>query len=296
MIDQNASRIQTIANALLDAVLARGTFDLVDDLAFPLPVIVIATLLGVEPEHRDDFKRWSDEVVNFTAGTPHGASRAQYQQSWEEFKAYFSDMIEARRRAPRDDLISLLVKAQEEQDVLSTMEILNFCQLLLVAGNETTTNLLSNAVLALCTHPQQAQQLRQQPALLPSLVEEVLRYDSPVQLVFRTTTCDTEIHGTTIPAHSKVALLWGSANHDPEVFAGPERFDITRTPNPHVAFGYGIHYCLGAPLARLETRLAMEALLHRLRLFALAPHYTCERLEHPLLRGLKHLPLQFEPA
>ncbi len=297
MVEQYAPRIQAIIDELLEAVLPRGAFDLIADVAFPLPVTVIADILGVEPERREDFKRWSDEVVHFTAGTPHpGHDRARYQQSWEEFKAYFLQVIEARRRAPREDLITLLVKAQEDQDALTTIEILNFCQLLLVAGNETTTNLLSNALLALLTHPDQERVLRQQPALAASMVEEALRYDTPVQLVFRTTTCDFTIRGATIAADSKVALLWGAANRDPEAFPDPDRFDITRTPNPHVAFGYGIHYCLGAPLARLETRLAMETLLRRMQHIRPDPHGVCDRVENPLLRGLQRFPLLFDPV
>jgi len=296
MVEQYAPRIQAIIDELCDAVVAKGTFELIEDLALPLPITVIAEILGVAPERRTDFKRWSDEVVHFIAGTPHGHPREQYQQSWEEFTAYFSQVIEKRRQEPRHDLISMLVMAQEAGDSLSMIEVLNFCQLLLVAGNETTTNLIGNAVLALSAHPEQERMLRDHPALIPSLVEEVLRYDSPVQLLFRTTTRDVEIHGTTIPAGSKVALLWAAANRDPEVFADPDRFDIARTPNQHVAFGYGIHYCLGAPLARLEARLAGETLLRRLKGWRPDPSDPYERLSHPLLRGLQRFPLLCEFA
>ena len=176
------------------------------------------------------------------------------------------------------------------------MEFLNFCQLLLVAGNETTTNLISNGVLALAEFPEEEQKLRRQPELSASAVEEVLRYDTPVQLTYRTTTRAVEIRGTAIPAESKVALLWGCANRDPAVFSAPERFDITRSPNQHVAFASGIHYCLGAPLARLEMRLTMETLMRRMRSLAIDTEKGYQRIDNPLLRGMQRMPLVFEPA
>jgi cytochrome P450 len=296
MIEQSAPRIQATVDALLDAVMAQGRFDLMQALAFPLPVIVIAEMLGVEPERREDFKRWSQDVIGITAGVAHGHDQAQYLRSWEEFKAYVSETIAMRRRAPRDDLITALVKAQDEREALIRSEILNFILLLLVAGNETTTNLIGNGVLALFTHPEQGQKLRQRPELVPSMVEEVLRYDSPIQSVFRTTTRAVEMHGTTIPADSKVALLWGAANRDPAEFPTPDCFDIERMPNRHMAFGMGIHFCLGAPLARLEGRLTIETLLRRMPHLSPDPHGTLVRVDNPQFRGLKHFPLVFEPA
>lgn len=295
-IDRLAARIQTIVDALLDDIVAKGEFDLIDDFAIPLPVTVIAEVLGVAPERRDDFRRWSDDVVHFAGGVSHGNDRAQLRQSWDEFRSCFGDIMAARRREPRDDIISVLVQAQEDQQVLSDLELFNFLQLLLVGGNETTTNLIANGALACTHHPAQWQKLRQQPDLVPNLIEEVLRYDAPIQLVFRTTTQDVEMHGTTIPADSKVALLWGAANRDPDVFPDPDRFDITRSSNHHIAFGSGIHYCLGASLARLEARIAATTILRRLPYMRLIPHGVCKRIDNPLLRGLRHFPMVADAA
>jgi cytochrome P450 len=278
-------RIQQITDDLLDRIMDAGAFDLTQDLAVPLPVTVIAELLGVEPERREDFKRWSDAFVGS------GDDRA-----FEEFAAYFGAMVEARRRERRTDLISALVAAQEDRHVLSTEDILWFCLLLLVAGNETTTNLISNAALALIENPGQMDLLRQNPALIPAMVEEALRYDSPVQGLFRTTTQDASINGTTIPADQKVLILFASANRDEAQFSDPDRFDITRRPNNHLAFGYGIHFCLGAPLARLEARVAWETMLRRMEHLRPDPTAATVRLNNPIIRGLERYPLRFEPA
>ncbi len=294
MVQTLAPRIQALVDHLIDAFIDRGKFDLVQDLANPLPVIVIAEMLGVDPERRDDFKRWSDDVVHIVAGGQNEASLAQYMQSWEAFMAYFVELIEERRRTPKDDLVSALVTAQEERDALTLSEILNACLLLLVAGNETTTNLIGNGALALFTYAAEGLKLRQQPELIHSMIEEVLRFDSPIQGVFRSTERDVEIRGTTIPAQSKVLLSWGSANRDGEVFPNPDRFDIERHIERHLAFGIGIHFCLGAPLARLEARLATETLLRRLQTIAPDPEGTVERVDNPLFRGLKRFPLTFE--
>src|SRR6266851_694912 len=296
LIARFEARIQAIIDALLDVVLDKGAFDLVADYAIPLPVTVIAEILGVEPERQEDFKRWSDEVVLFVGGTAHGSDRERYRHSWQEFKAYFAHIMAARRQQPREDIISLLVQAEAEHDTLTELEILNFCQLLLAGGNETTTNLIANGALAFAAFPGEWWKLRAQPHLAPMAVEEVLRYDSPVQATFRTTQRAVELHGTVIPADSKVALLWASANHDPAEFSAPERFDITRTPNRHVAFASGIHYCLGASLARLEARLTAETFARRLRHLRPDPHGASARVYNPLLRGLTRYPMVFTLA
>lgn len=290
-----AERVQIIVDDLLDGILAKGEFDLVADFAIPLPVTVIAEVLGVEPERRADFRRWSDDVVHFVGGVAHGNDREHLRQSWDEFRSYFGRIVASRRREPRDNIISILVQAQDGQKVLSDLELFNFLQLLLVGGNETTTNLIANGALACTQHPAQWQILRQRPELVPSLVEEVLRYDAPIQLIFRTTTRDVAIRGTTMPANSKVALLWGSANRDPAVFPEANRFDITRPANPHIAFGSGIHYCLGASLARLEARTAAATILRRVPRMRLIPDGACERVDNPLLRGLTCLSMVAEP-
>lgn len=296
MVEQLAPHIQDVVNTLLDAVIAKGSFDLVQDLALPLPMTIIAEMLGVEPERLEDFKRWSDDVIHIVAAGTNTQALAQYQRTWEEFRSYFTEMIERRRREPRADLLSALVLAQEEQDVLTRSEVLNTCLLLLVGGNETTTNLIGNGALALFSSPEEGQKLRQHPELSTTMVEEVLRFDSPVQGAFRTTTQDVTVNGTTIPADSKVVLLWGAANRDDTVFPDAERFDITRTPNRHLAFGTGAHFCLGAPLARLEARIATETILRRFRSIAPDPHHPLTRVDNPLFRGVKQYPLLCEPA
>ena len=299
MVSQLEPHIRAIADELLDALIDKGAFDLVQDLAYPLPVIVIAEMLGVDPERRDDFKRWSDDVIHIVAAGQNEARMAQYMESWEAFKAYFVEMIEVRRRAPREDLVSALVQAQEERDALTLSELLNACLLLLVAGNETTTNLIGNGALALFTHVEEGLKVREQPEFIPGMIEEVLRYDSPIQGTFRTTTQAVDVRGVTIPADSKVLLLWASANRDPEVFPDPDRFDIERptklASQRHLAFGIGIHFCLGAPLARLEARIATETVLRRMHRVEPDPNGTIERVDNPFFRGLKHYPLLFEP-
>lgn len=296
MVSQLEPRVRSITDELLDAVIGKGAFDLVQDLAYPLPVIVIAEMLGVDPERRDDFKRWSDDVIHIVASGQNEERMAQYMESWEAFKAYFVEMIEARRRAPREDLVSALAQAQEESDALTLSELLNACLLLLVAGNETTTNLIGNGALALFTHAQEGSKVREQPQFIPGMIEEVLRYDSPIQGTFRTTTEAVEVAGVTIPDDSKVLLLWGSANRDAGVFPDPDRFDIERPIERHLAFGIGIHFCLGAPLARLEARIVTETILRRMRFVEPDPNGRIERVDNPFFRGLKHYPLVFEPV
>jgi len=293
MVAQMEGRIRQIIRHLLDAAVDSGSFDLVHDVAEPLPVIVIAEMLGVDPEHRAAFKRWSDDTIGVLGGSPN-FDLNRYLRTWQEFKVYFTEMAERRRREPRDDLVSALVRTQEEQDALTPGEILNFILLLLVAGNETTTNLITNGALALLEHRDDATILRERPDLIPSAVEECLRYDSPVQATFRTTTAPVEIRGATIPAGAKVMMLYGSANRDAEIFEDPDRFRVDRNPNDHLAFAIGIHYCLGAPLARLEGKLALEEVLDRMKNIRLDLAGRRTRLDNPMFRGLKTLPLLFD--
>jgi cytochrome P450 len=285
-------RIRQIAAELVDAVAERGSFDLVQDLSAPLPIIVIAELLGVEPERRHDFQRWSNAFV----GLGDEALTLERATSMTQFSSYFAEKIEARRRERRDDLISDLVAAHEDREALSTQDILVFCMLLLVAGNETTTNLLANSALALDRNPEQAARLRAEPSLIPSMIEEALRYDSPVQGFFRRTTRAVEIGGTSLPEDARVGVLYASANRDEEQFPQADRFLIDRSPNNHVAFGYGIHFCLGAPLARLEAKIVWETLLARLPNLRLDPDAPPVRIQNFLLRGLRRLPVLFDPA
>jgi cytochrome P450 len=225
---------------------------------------------------------------------PEGA-RARFVQSIQEFQTYFREMIEARRRAPQDDLISTLVQAQEDGQMLSVDEVISLVVLLLSAGSETTTNLIGNAVLALLEHPEELAKVRANPALIPNLVEETVRYDTPVQSLPRQTTCDVPLGGTTIPAGAMVMPLFGSANRDEQKFADPDRFDVTRDTEGHLGFGYGIHFCLGAPLARLEGRIALEMVLSR---FPRLSRVQDQEVRNDLvfLRGLKTFPLTVATA
>ena len=262
-------RVRAITQELIGALRSQPEGDLVATLSGPLPTTVIAEMLGVEPERRDDFKVWSDDVVRATSRPTDETERAQIRKSEAELRAYFEQMIERRRTEPGEDVITALVQAEEERDMLSSKEILALAVLLLLAGNETTTNLIGNAVLTLLDHPDELAKVRADRSLVPALVEEVLRYNSPVQVIFRRTAQDVEMEGGKIPAGQNVFLLLGSANRDERQFPEPDRFDIARNPQDHVAFGYGIHYCLGAPLARLEGRNALEALLFDCPLFVL---------------------------
>lgn len=289
MVAEMEPRIREITRQLLARVAPSGHMDIVDDLAMPLPVTIIAEILGVEASRRDDFKRWSNAVVA-NPGAPADGDRAR---DIAEFQQFFADIVEERRRAPQDDLVSALVRAEGEDATLTNGEIISFAMLLLIAGNETTTNLIGNAMLALTEHPDELRTVVANPALIPSMVEEALRFDSPVQFLFRMTTQDVDVAGTTIPKGNAVVPIYASGNRDDRKYPDAARFDVTRNPQGHLAFGLGIHFCLGAPLARLEAKVAFEELL---ALRGLERAGEPERIDSLFLRGLKHLPLVFEPA
>ncbi|MDB4896024.1 MAG: cytochrome [Firmicutes bacterium] len=287
-------RIEAIANELLDQVEASGQLDLIQDLAYPLPVIVIAEMLGIPAQDRDRFKHWSDEITA-SADSLLGDSGAHGQQAQAEMAAYFRDIIAQRRAQPQDDLISALLAAELNDEKLSEADVVSLCWLLLVAGNETTTNLIGNAVLSLLEHPEEFARLRSNPALLNTAIEETLRYRSPVQFMFRVTKVDAELGGQTIPAGSMVMAGIGSANRDEAKFSDPDRFDIARDPNPHIAFGHGNHFCLGAPLARVEARVALTAIFDRLGDLRRANDDQLVPPKGFAVHGVKHLPLLFTP-
>ncbi|HEU4327275.1 MAG TPA: cytochrome P450 [Roseiflexaceae bacterium] len=290
-IEALAPRIAAIVDELLDAALPAGRFDAINDLGAPLPVIVIAEMLGIPTEDRARFKVWSDAIVTFGSGAGMSGFTAQ-----REMASYFMGIIEQRRRAPDEDLISGLLQAEIGGERLSLAELLGFCALLLVAGNETTTNLLGNALLCFAERPDVWERLRANPDLVPQAIEEVIRFRSPVQAMYRVTTQPFELRGRSIPARASVAAYLGSANHDETRFADPERFDLDRQPNRHLGFGHGIHYCLGAPLARLEARIALTALLERVRTLRRADERSLEGLDSPIVYGVRHLPLAVELA
>jgi hypothetical protein len=284
-------RIETIVEELLDAVAGEGEMDVIRDLAYPLPVIVIAEMLGVPAEDREQFKRWSDEAVaSFGAISVEGMRRSL--NAFKQLRAYFERVVEERRREPREDLLTALVVAEQEGDKLTMDEVYSTCILLLVAGNETTTNLIGNGLLALLRQPDQLDLLRDDPSLMESAIEELLRYDSPVQATSRFALEDVELDGHVLKGGQQAIVLLGAANRDPEQFDRPDEVDITRKDNRHVAFGHGIHYCLGAPLARLEAPAAFHALLERFPNLRLADKRP-EPGDNIILRGLKTLPVAF---
>ncbi|MCL6645570.1 MAG: cytochrome P450, partial [Dehalococcoidia bacterium] len=269
-----------------------GACDLVAALAYPLPVIVIAEILGIPLEDRAQFKEWSDEVVA-SLGTGLGGGRQVRAEVFEEMREYFTRMTEERRRHPRNDLITGLVEAEQDGERLTFPDLLQMLILLLVAGNETTTNLISNAMLSFMEHRDELAKVEANPALIPSALEEVLRFNSPVQATARRPTRDVELGGRTIPA-GMVTLVWlAAANRDPAQFPEPLRFDVTRSPNRHLAFGMGIHFCLGAPLARLEARVAYEELLGAATGFERTTDGPLPRVPTFFMRGVLELPIAF---
>jgi cytochrome P450 len=283
-------RVRAIAREALDAVEEKGEIELIHDFAIPLPVRVIAELLGVEPERADDFKRWSDTSVASSTGAAVGYTPEMLLRSFSELSTYMIGVIEERRRAPKDDLITTLTRAESGETALTPTEVVMFTLLLLVAGNETTTNLLGNTMLALLANPDQLALVQREPARIPALVEEALRYDGPIQFLVREALQDTEIGGTKIPKGAVVMPLLGSANRDEKQFPNGERFDVTRAPQGHLGFGFGNHFCLGASLARLETRVALEELLARFSRFERLEDRV-EYIDSFLIRGLRRLRL-----
>ncbi len=284
-------RVQALVDTELDAIAERGETDLIHDLAEPLPAIVIAELLGVPPEDHRQFREWSTVLIAGVGNTQDQEGVRRSSAAGEKIFNYLRGIIAERRAEPRDDLISAMIQAQEERDALSDDELLATSNLLLLAGHETTTNLIGNGMLALLREPEQLQRLRDDPSLLPTAVEELLRYDGPVQATIRVATEDIQIDEHRIPKGSPMLLNIGAANHDPAVFEAPEELDIGRDPNPHLAFGFSTHFCMGAPLARLEAQLAIGGLLTRfahIELLDDAPSYR----PNPILRGLQQLHLK----
>jgi pimeloyl-[acyl-carrier protein] synthase len=286
------ARVQAITDTLLDAVEPLGCMDLVRDVAAPLPVMVIARLLGVPAADGELFKRWSDDLMLIADGSLAAEGFPYAEASAAELKEYLTRVFALRRQVPRDDLISAMLAAREQADTLSDDEVYATCVLLLIAGHETTTNLIGSGILTLLHHPDQRARVCARADLIRDAVEELLRYESPVQLTSRVTREEIVIGDKRIPMDHEVNLMLGAANRDPEVFADPDRLDITRVDNHHVAFGHGIHFCLGAALARLEAQIAVATILRRL------PHLhletdTPEWKAGIMMRSLARLPLSF---
>jgi pimeloyl-[acyl-carrier protein] synthase len=287
--------IQQIVDGLLDRVEGTHAMDLIEDFAYPLPVIVICEMLGVPVADRERFKAWGVDIArgldaimlppDSDVSRRSGAARTALAE-------YFRELIADRRASPRADLLSGLIAAEEAGDKLSEEELLATCILLLVAGHETTVNLIGNGTLALLRHPAELRRLRDDPGLIGSAVEELLRYDGPVQRTARIPSEDVTIRGRTIDKGEMVMPFIGAADRDPAQFPDPDRLDITRADNRHIAFGWGIHFCLGAPLARVEGQIAINTLVQRLPKLALAtdrPEYR----QSLTLRGLAALPVAF---
>lgn len=281
--------VEQAVDELLEEALSGGRMDLIPDFAYQLPVAVIARMLGVPPEDREAFKRWSTGVTAPMVPVPSAEAVAQGNAAVEEFKTYFRELAARRRREPRDDLMTLLVQAEDGEGPITELELIHNACFLLNAGHETTANLLGNGVHALFRFPDQMARLRREPQLVESAVEEFLRFDSPNQLGGRRAGQHIEIRGVGIPAKTFIWVSNGAANRDPEQFPDPETVDVTRQPNRHLAFGHGIHLCLGAALARMEARVALERLVCRHP--GLRPDGTPVHRLHPRYRGFRSYPI-----
>ena len=295
VVEAMRPHIQEIVDGLLDRVQGARGMDVIEDLAYPLPVTVICEMLGVPTADQDVFKQWSADIArSLDAAILPAASDVitRGQEAGDALREYFRSLIAVRRKQPRPDLLSALIAAEEQGDKLSEPELLATCSLLLIAGHETTVNLIGNGLFALLRHPAELQALADDPALIQTGVEELLRFDGPVQRTGRMTMADVEIGGRQIPKGSIVAAVIGAANRDPAHFPDPDRLDVARQENRHIAFGFGIHFCLGAPLARIEGQVAIGTLLRRWRALKLVSD-TPEWRESSVLRGLKTLPVTF---
>jgi cytochrome P450 len=292
MVERLRPRVESIVAKLLDGVQPRGKMDVVRDFAYPLPLTVIAELLGVPAEDREKLKRWSQPFTRILDGMTREAHLEEAEAAAHEMNAYFRAQFARHRERPGDDLIDALLSAHDESDRLSEDELLATCILLLVAGHETTTNLVGNGLLALLRQRGEWERLRRRPELAASAVEECLRYDAPVQFTSRRPWDDVEIFGQRIPGDMEIVLVLGAAHRDPARFEDPDRLDVGRSDNAHLAFGQGIHFCLGASLARLEASVAFRTLVQRFPEMELA----CETVDYRpgfAIRALESLPVSF---
>ncbi|WP_433184791.1 cytochrome P450 family protein [Actinoallomurus sp. CA-150999] len=287
-------RVQEITDRLLDAVIPAGRADLIEDFALPLPVTVISELLGVPLTDRDRFQAWTNVLL---ASRPDRSAMAATERAWGQMWSYLEGLLAAKRADPADDLLGALITARDQDERLDEGELVAMAFLLLVAGYVTTVNLIGNGIAALLTHPGQLKLLRDDPGLLPGAVEEFLRYDGPVNPgILRVAAKDLEIGGVAVPRGATVIIATAVADRDPAEFPEADRLDVARAGNAHLAFGHGMHYCLGAPLARLEGRIAIGTVLRRLDDLALAVPYGELPRQIGGLRGLEHLPITFTAA
>lgn len=279
------TRIEKVVDTLLDQVAGKESMDVIADLAFPLPVTIIAELLGVPSEDRRQFQRWSNDIV--------GSDEETYMSSQQAMGAYFFQQLAERRKKPQDDLLTALIGAEIDGAHLSSAELAGFCVLLLVAGHETTTNLLGNAFFCFDAYPDAVEELRADARLMPAAIEEILRFYSPVRMLPRVATHDTILNGQQIKCDDMVLPQFASANRDEAQFPQADVFDIHRNPNRHLAFGHGIHFCLGAPLARLEAKVALNTTLKRLVEIKRDRSVPLELRKSNIIFGVEHLPITF---
>jgi cytochrome P450 len=294
MVEALAPRLQQIADDLLDRVNDRGEMDLIEDFAFPFPIIVIAELLGIPPEDRARFRRWSSAIVAPTADTARTLRKLEKsRRTMEDFIDYLRAICAQRRAEPRDDLLTSLLQVEADGDRLREEELFSMVLLLIVVGHETSVNLIGNGMLALLEDGGAYRELQSDASIMPLAVEELVRYANPVERApMRFAAEPVTLHGREMARGDSVSVVLAAANRDPRQFVAPDRLDLTRSPNRHLGFGMGIHYCLGAPLARLEGRIAFTTLLRRLPGLQLAA--TVESLRwhtQPIMRGLRHLPV-----
>ncbi|WP_329554238.1 cytochrome P450 [Streptomyces sp. NBC_00696] len=290
-VEQLKPYVSQLAGELVDGLVAKGGGDLLTDVAEPLPVAVIAEMLGIPESDRAPLRPWSADICGMYELSPSEETAAKAVRASDEFSEYLRELIAARRKNPGDDLISGMIAAHDEDDVrLTEQELISTAVLLLNAGHEATVNSTVNGWWALFRNPDQLAALRADHSLIPSAVEELMRYDTPLQLFERWVLDEIEIDGTTIPRGAEIAMLFGSANHDPAVFTAPDRLDLTRTDNPHISFSAGIHYCIGAPLARIELVASMGALLEKAPTLRLAAEP--ERKPNFVIRGLEGLSVE----
>jgi len=294
MISNLEPAILKLTRELLGAL--DGEVDFANEFAVPLPMKVIAGMIGIPTGEWQRFKRWSDTIMRLSYSRSGGA---EAERSLDDFRAvtlemntFLGEMIAERRATPKDDLLTRLIEAEVDEERLSQEEILGFFQLLVVAGQETTTNLLNNALLCFLDHPAELARVRSDPQLLPSAIEEVLRYRAPLQWVMRAPRRDVRVNGQTIPAGKLTLAVIGSANRDPKVFPEPNRFNVTRDPNPHLAFGHGIHSCLGAALARMEARIALREFFDNVAHFEMGSAEPWEPRKALHVLGPTHLHLR----
>ena len=294
LVTQMTPRIQALVNQLIEDVYERGYMDIIADVAYPLPAIVIAEMLGANPKDRDKLKQWSDDLARFLGAKTTANEVIQVQQSVLEMREYFRHVLKRHYAKPGDNLLGSLLTIREKDKDFTDDDLLANCVGLIFAGHETTTNLIANGLLALLKHPEQMQALKQNPSLITMAVEECLRYESPVQRIGRIPVEDIHLNGICIPKGQRVFLLLGAANRDHEVFSAPNAFHITRAENRHLAFGYGTHSCPGAALGKLEANIAINSLISRLN--GLELRTETPQWQYNLgFRAMEAMPIAFKP-